>query len=104
MSKEEILRSIKNAESEAQQTLEAAEQKAQAIVTRSRGAASDLSKQVAQLAQDEAQQVIEAARQAATATAEKVAEDGAGALSAIRSNGKKNRGKAVDAVLTAFMG
>ena len=103
MARDEVLRSIKEAEEKTGAKLEKARTDASNITSKARGKATDLISSGLQDAEAEAQSTVDEAREAANKRADSARADGEASLTAIHEHGVKNRSSAVDAVLDAFL-
>ena len=103
MARDEVLRSIKEAEEKTGAKLEKARTDASNITSTARGKAAALISSGLQDAESEAQSTIDEARDTANKRADAARADGEASLAAIHEHGVKNRSSAVDAVLDAFL-
>ena len=103
MARDEVLRSIKEAEEKTGAKLENARKDSSNITSKARGKAADLISSGLQDAEAEAQSTVDEARDVANKRADSARADGEAALTAIQDHGEKNRSSAVDAVLDAFI-
>ena len=103
MSKVDVLKRIKSAESEASDSLESAREKAQVIVSKARVNSSEKIQRSYVDGQAKSQKMLETARVDATANAEKISTEGEKVIEEIHESGNKNRKKAIDVVLDAFI-
>ena len=103
MSKEEILKAIKNAEKDAAKTISDAEAKASSILSEARVKATE----IIQTSQDDinkkSRDMINEARSNAQMDADKVTNEGDSVIQKITEKGKKDRKNAVDSVISSFM-
>tara|TARA_B100001179_G_scaffold68282_1_gene47769 strand:- start:167 stop:484 length:318 start_codon:yes stop_codon:yes gene_type:complete len=103
VARDEVLRSIKEAEEKTGAKLEKARTDASNITSKARGKVTDLISSGLQDAEAEAQSMVDEAREAANKRADSARADGEASLTAIHEHGVKNRSSAVDAVLDAFL-
>jgi vacuolar-type H+-ATPase subunit H len=103
VARDEVLRSIKEAEGKTTIKLEKARSEALDITSKARAKAADTLSSGLQDADAEAQSMIDDTRAAAGKKANSVRTDGEAALAAIHEHGEKNRSSAVDSVLDAFL-
>jgi len=103
VTRDEVLRSIKEAEEKTGAKLEKARTDASNITSKARGKAADLISSGLQDAEAEAQSTIDEARDTANKRVDAARADGEASLAAIHEHGVKNRSSAVDAVLDAFL-
>jgi len=103
VARDEVLKSIKEAEEKTGAKLENARKDSSNITSKARGKAADLISSGLQDAEAEAQSMVDQARDAANKQADSARADGEAALTAIHEHGEKNRSSAVDAVLDAFL-
>ena len=103
MARDEVLRSIKEAEGKTTIKLEKARSEALDITSKARAKAADTLSSGLQDADAEAQSMIDDTRAAAGKKANSARADGEAALAAIHEHGEKNRSSAVDSVLDAFL-
>ncbi|MFL2493977.1 MAG: hypothetical protein ACJ0HH_04440 [Candidatus Thalassarchaeum sp.] len=102
MGRAEVLRTIKETESEAERIRSKAEIKASETISNARVKAAETITAGRQSADDEAALMIGEARTSSAKEADKVAAEGDVHLEEVAANGKKNRKSAADAVLSAF--
>ena len=103
MVRDEVLRSIKEAEEKTSAKLEKARSDASNIISKARGKSAEAISSGLQDAETEAQSMIDESRAAANKEADSVSADGQTSLAAIHKQGKKNRSPAVDLVIDAFL-
>ncbi len=103
MARDEVLRSIKEAEEKTRVKLEKARTDASNITSKARAKEADTIASGLQNAEAEAQSMLNEAREDASREADSVRAEGEAALAAIHEHGEKNRSPAVDAVLEAFL-
>lgn len=103
MGRTDVLRTIRDAEADAEATSKKAEKDADGLITKAR---ADAAKNII-AAQDEitaeVQSMIGEARAAADKEADVVSVEGESALKAVQKQGKKHRSAAVDSVLDTFL-
>ena len=104
MGRTDVLRTIRDAESDAKATCQKAEEDAENLVAKARADAANNIVTAQDDAKAEGQSMIAEARAAANKEADVVRADGETALKAIQKQGKKNRSGAVDSVLDTFLG
>ena len=103
MARDEVLKSIKEAEEKTGAKLEKARTDASNITSKARGKAAHIISPALPAAAAAAQSTVDEAREAANKRADSTRADGEASLSAIHEHGVKNRSSAVDAVLDAFL-
>jgi len=103
VARDEVLRSIKEAEEKTGAKLENARTASSNIPSNAGGMGADLFSSVLPAAVAAAQSMVDQARDAANKQADSARADGEAALTAIHEHGEKNRSSAVDAVLDAFL-
>ena len=102
MSKNDVLKAIRQAESEASGILESANKEASAIVSAARSDASEIVAKGRANAEAEAQNLISNARKEAEKAAEKTRKAGDKDIDKLKAGGETNQKKAVDAVIGSF--
>lgn len=102
MSREQVLRAVKDAEKKADEHKAKAESDAAAIVSQARADASALIAEGRDQVDVETNDMVESARAKAVKATAKVEKSGAKELDAIREGGEARRSDAVDAVLESF--
>lgn len=102
MAREEVLRSIKDAEIAATETLSDAKKEATSIISQARQKASEILTSGRSESESNAQGLISKARESAGSEAEVVSNDGKVAQKSIHDSGIKNRQKAEKIVIDAF--
>ena len=102
MTKEEVLRAIKDAEIAATETLSNAKKEASQIVSQARQNASEILSAGKSTSESEGQSLISEARASAGSEAEVVSNDGHAAQKNVHDSGKKNRDKAAKLVIDSF--
>jgi ATP synthase H subunit len=102
MTREDVLRSIKNAEIAATETLSNAKKEAASIISQARQNASEILTSGRSDSESNAQGLISKARESAGSEAEVVSNDGKVAQKSIHDSGIKNRQKAEKIVIDAF--
>lgn len=104
MSREDVLRSIKESENKASAKLEKARSDAAEIANKARAEAAELVASGRADADAEARALLDDARASAGEEADGVRKEGEAALADIHERGGKNRSDAVTSVLDAFRG
>ena len=102
MGRAEVLRTIKDSESEAERIRAAAITKARETISNARVKASESLSTGRQSADDEAASIISEARSSSAKEAAKVASKGDSQLEKVAANGQKNRKWAARVVIDAF--
>ena len=102
MGREEVLRTIKEAESNAERVPEQAESEAKSIVSNARAEAADVSLKGRQQADEAAASIIKNSKDDSEWQAGTISTEGDALLEKVKENGKKNRSAAVQVVLSAF--
>jgi|TARA_B100001013_G_C24374059_1_gene349380 vacuolar-type H+-ATPase subunit H len=102
MGRAEVLRTIKDAESNAERIREQAESEAKGIVSNARVEAAEISSKGRQKADEAAASIIKNSKDDSEWQAGTIATEGDALLEKVKENGKKNRSAAVEVVLSAF--
>ena len=102
MGREEVLRAIRQAESEAAKTIADAESEAAEIISKARLKATEIIQTGKFDSEASSQEMISEARSVAEGEAAKVAKKGDSAIGSIHDSGEGSREKAVKAVVDAF--
>ena len=102
MGRAEVLRTIKEAESNAERVREQAESEAKSIVSKARAEASDISSKGRLQADEAAASIIKNSNDDSEWQAGTISTEGDTLLEKVKENGKKNRDAAVQVVLSAF--
>ena len=102
MGREEVLRAIRRAETEAKEMIAKAESEASEIISKARLTATEIFQAGKSDSEASSQSIISDARSAAEGEAAKVVKEGDSAIGSIHDGGEGSRGAAVKAVLEAF--
>jgi vacuolar-type H+-ATPase subunit H len=102
MGRAEVLRTIKDAESNAEGIRGQAESEAKGIVSNARAGAAEISSKGRQQADEAAASIIKSSKDDSERQAGSISTEGDALLDKVKENGKKNRGAAVEVVLSAF--
>ncbi|HJM77961.1 MAG: hypothetical protein QGF28_02255 [Candidatus Thalassarchaeaceae archaeon] len=102
MGRAEVLRTIKDAESNAEGIRGQAESEAKGIVSNARAEAAEISSKGRQQADEAAASIIKSSKDDSERQAGSISTEGDALLDKVKENGKKNRGAAVEVVLSAF--
>jgi ATP synthase H subunit len=98
----DVLRGIKEAETEASKILQEAKDKAVQTLTDARIKSAEILKEAKQSSQASAASSLDEAKQGAAKEADKVAAEGGVALETIHSSGESKRQEAIEIVLSSF--
>jgi vacuolar-type H+-ATPase subunit H len=102
MSRESVLRAIKNAEKTASETILNAKKEAASIISQARINASEIIDSELSKSESDNQNLINEARDNANSEAKLVTDDGDTAQQILHDSGKKNRARAKKIVIDAF--
>ena len=102
MGKQEVLRAIREAETEAKETIANAESQASEIITKARLVATEIVQSGKSDSESSSQSVISDARSIAEGEAAKVIKEGDSVIGTIHDDGEGSRAAAVKAILDAF--
>tara|TARA_B100001778_G_scaffold119400_1_gene98051 strand:+ start:668 stop:982 length:315 start_codon:yes stop_codon:yes gene_type:complete len=102
MGREEVLRAIRQAESEAEKTIANAESEAADIISKARLKATEIIQSGKSDSDASSQNMISEARSVAEGEAAKVSKKGDSAIGSIHDSGEGRRGEAVKTVVDAF--
>ena len=102
MGRQEVLRAIRQAESEAEKTIASAQSEAAEIISKARLKATEIIQSGKTDSEASSQNMISEARNVAEGEAAKVSKKGDSAIGTIHDSGKGSRGEAVKAVVDAF--
>ena len=102
MSKNDVLKAIREAESEATKLLETANKEAASILSTARSDASEIVAKGGPTQRQKLKPLISAARKEAEKAAEKTRKAGNKEIDNLKSDGESNQKKAVDAVIGSF--
>ncbi|MBI88123.1 MAG: hypothetical protein CMB67_03745 [Euryarchaeota archaeon] len=102
MGRKEVLRAIRQAESDAKETIAKAEAQASEIISKARLTATEIIQAGRSESESNSQSLISEARNAAEGEAKKVSKEGDSAIGSIHDGGEGSRAEAVNAVLDAF--
>ncbi len=102
MGRAEVLRTIKDAGSNAEGIRGQAESEAKGIVSNARAEAAEISSKGRQQADEAAASIIKSSKDDSERQAGSISTEGDALLDKVKENDKKNRGAAVEVVLSAF--